>query len=220
MLVTPVLALALVALAAPATAAAAGELTVSPSSGRFGDSRRVEGRITDAAGTPLAAQPVSIEARLWPFTGAFAPVAAATTDAAGRFSARGLTPERNVDVRAVAADGTSTPVVRVWTYPAFTLRYRQIGRRRIRITQRYRTPRDVQLRAPTLFYLARASAKTGRVRARARTQRTAPGRFVAAATVRLPASWKGRFRYASCFRYTPHSGMGDPRRGCGRRFTF
>ena len=31
-------------------------------------------------------------------------------------------------------------------------------------------------------------------------------------TVTLPDGWNGAFRYASCFRPTPGTGMGDPQR--------
>jgi hypothetical protein len=53
-----------------------------------------------------------------------------------------------------------------------------------------------------------------------KTKRTAAGRFAATTTIQLPKSWKGHFRYASCFGYTKNSGMGDPARGCPARFTF
>jgi hypothetical protein len=209
--------------AAPAGAQAPAEdlqVAVTPPEQRYGHAHHVEGTLADAAGRPLPARDIVIEARDWPYTGRFRPVAGATTDARGRFEAGDLEFDRNADVRAVAFGGTRSGIARAWTYPAFTLRFTTLGADRIRLTQTYRTPRDVRLRAPTLFYVGPASAASAPVRARARPRRTARGRFVAAATVRLPKSWKGRFRYASCFRYTPGSGMGDPARGCPKRFTF
>ena len=53
-----------------------------------------------------------------------------------------------------------------------------------------------------------------RARSSARRKRV-PGRFRASADVRLPAAWKGRFRYASCFPY--NAGMGNPKLGCPKR---
>jgi hypothetical protein len=44
------------------------------------------------------------------------------------------------------------------------------------------------------------------------------GRYVARATVRIPRSFRGRFQYASCFRYSPGSGMGDPGQRCPKRY--
>jgi len=48
----------------------------------------------------------------------------------------------------------------------------------------------------------------------AKTKRTGAGRYSAVATVRLPAGWHGSFRYGSCFRTSPHSGMGEPLATC------
>ena len=45
-------------------------------------------------------------------------------------------------------------------------------------------------------------------------------RYRSTTLVRIPSAWKGRFRYASCFRYTGGSGMGNPRSSCPQRFRF
>jgi hypothetical protein len=79
-------------------------------------------------------------------------------------------------------------------------------------------PRDVRLSAPTRFYVGPSNGRRARLRAVARTRRVRPGRYVARATVRVPASFGGRFRYLSCFAYSPGSGMGHPRASCPRRF--
>ena len=44
-------------------------------------------------------------------------------------------------------------------------------------------------------------------------ERLRAGRYRSTTLVRTPSAWKGR-RYASCFRYTGGSGMGDPRSSC------
>jgi hypothetical protein len=218
---TAAAALALALTAPPAALAAAGlQLAVVPPDARFGQTHHVEGTFADAAGAPVAGRRVVIEYRDWPYTGEFSPLARARTGADGRFAVDDLVLARNADLRAVAVDGTTSGIARAWTYPAFALRYRTAGANRIRLTGTYRTPRAVRLSAPTLFYVGSASATSGPVRARARTRRTAPGRFAATATVTLPKAWKGRFRYASCFRYSKGSGMGDPLRGCPKRFAF
>ena len=46
--------------------------------------------------------------------------------------------------------------------------------------------------------------------------RSRAGRYTSQVTVTLPGSWHGAFRYASCFRPSPGSGMGDPRATCPR----
>jgi hypothetical protein len=214
------LAGAAMALTAPAAAMADLTIAVTPNEARFGGPHHAQGRLTDAAGTPLARHRIRLEARRFPFRGRFHELMRTTTDAKGRFGFSGIDLDRNADLRAVAVDGTTSGIARAFTYPAFRLRFAVVGARRIRLTQTYRTPRDVRLSAPTLFYVGRRSAGSATVRARAKPRRTSAGHFSATATVRLPKSWKGRFRYASCFRYTPGSGMGDPARGCPTRFSF
>ena len=209
------------ALGAPAAAQANDlQVAVVPADATYGAPHTVEGRLTDAAGAPLAGQEIVIRYREFPYTGTFAPLAVTKTGADGRFSAGHLLLWRNADVRAVAADGTTSGIARAWTYPSFALAYRPAGRDRIRLIQAYRTPSTVRLSAPTLFYVGPASSASGPVRARAKTRRTAPGRFVATATLKLPKAWKGSFRFASCFRYSEGSGMGDPARGCPTRLAF
>ena len=111
--------------------------------------------------------------------------------------------------------------------PAFTLSFSQRGARVLRLKQTYTVPRDARLSAPTRFYVGpcrrgRDRRVHGAARAgsapRRRRAACAPGRYVARATVRIPASFRGRFRYVSCFLYSPGSGMGDPEQRCPRRF--
>jgi hypothetical protein len=207
-------------LAAPASALAALDVAVEPNEARYGDSHHANGRMTDAAGAPLAGRRIALEKRDYPFTGDFRPIAHATTGADGRFSFDDVTLSRNADLRVVAFDGTTSGIARAFTYPAFVLQYRPAGMNRVRVTQTYRTPRAVRLKAPTLFYLGSGTASRSTKRVSARTRRLAAGRFRATATIRLPKAWKGRFKYASCFGYTKDSGMGDPARGCAPRFDF
>jgi hypothetical protein len=218
---TAALALALGALfAAPASALAALDVAVEPNEARYGDTHHATGRMTDPAGAPLEGRRIALEKRDYPFTGEFRPIAHATTDPDGRFDFDDILLPRNADLRVVAFDGTTSGIARAFTYPAFTLRYRPAGVDRIRVTQTYKTPRSVRLKAPTLFYLGSSTAAQSSLRVVATTRRVSAGRFRATARIHLPKSWKGRFKYASCFGYTKDSGMGDPARGCGRRFDF
>jgi hypothetical protein len=214
-------ALAAASLAAvPSSAYAALDVAVQPSEARYGKPHHVTGRMTDAAGAGLGGRRIALEKRDFPYTGAFRPISHVTTRGDGSFSFDDVTLARNADLRVVAFDGTTSGIARAWTYPAFTLRYKPVSANQIEVTQTYTTPRSVRLKAPTLFYLSKASAKTSTKRVKVKTRRTGPGRFAATATIRLPKSWKGGFRYASCFGYTRGSGMGDPARGCPARFTF
>ena len=112
-----------------------------------------------------------------------------------------------------------------YVLPAFTLAFTQRGTRGIRITQTYTVPRAVRLTAPTRFYVGpckpdrkgRCTARARRSRRRRRRRRVRAGRYVARATVRIPAAFEGRFSYVSCFAYSTGSGMGDPDLRCPRR---
>jgi hypothetical protein len=213
------LAVAGLAVAPPAAMADLG-VAVQPNEARFGQAHHVQGSYTDAQGNPLPGRVNTHQERDFPYTGAFRTVGHATTGKDGTFKIDDVELDRNADLRAVAFDGETSGIARAFTYPAFTLRYKPMGPNKIRLIQDYRTPRNVRLRAPTLFYLGNGNAATSSRRVKARTRKTAAGRFRAATTVKLPKSWRGSFKYASCFGYSADSGMGDPARGCSKSFTF
>jgi hypothetical protein len=214
-------ALATATVGAPPAIASQLDVAVGPPDARFGEAHVASGQMTDDAGKPLEGRRISLEVRPFPFTGEFRPLDHATTDAQGRFRFRGIELDRNYDIRVVAFDGTTSGIARAFTYPATRLRFKALHKgRRIRFVQTYAVPRDVTLTARTLFYVGRASASRAPVRARGRTVRTSRGHFRSAAVVTLPRSWHGRFHYASCFTYSRGSGMGDPARGCPRRYRF
>jgi hypothetical protein len=216
---TPVLAAApllSLALAAPA-AAAEVEARVDPSGGvRYGAETTVEGRVTDA-GAPQSGQAVVLEARRFPFRGRWEPLATAVTAADGSFAfARELDRNHRLRVRHQPS-GDLSPAATAFVFPSFTLAFEEVRAGVVRITQVYRVPRDVRLSAATRFYVGPQDARRARLRATVRTRRMRAGRYRAVARVRIPDSYDGRFRYVSCFRYSPGSGMGDPRRRCPRR---
>jgi hypothetical protein len=214
---TVALALALVA---PSTARAALDVAVKPPEARFGQFHFADGRLTDAAGAPVAGRRITLQKRDFPYRAPFRPIGHTTTAADGTFSFDDIELSHNADLRVMAFDGTVSGIARAWTYPDFTLRYRPAGTDRIRVTQTYTVPRDVRLTMPTFFYFGRATAARSGLRVKAPTKRTAAGRFTATAAVTLPKAWKGDFRYASCFRPVESTGMGDPARTCPPRFTF
>ena len=78
-------------------------------------------------------------------------------------------------------------------------------------TSATRCPKRCACSAPTLFYLGpRGAARASIRRDAASSSARSAGRYTSQVTVTLPASWNGAFRYASCFRASPGSGMGDP----------
>jgi hypothetical protein len=212
------LATLLLLVAAPAASAAVTvDMRVSPEETRYGEATEITGTALQD-GVPFAGQPVVLEARRYPFEDEFGVLEEGVTGADGtyRFS-REL--DRNWDLRVRVGDGVS-PRERAYVFPAFTLTFRARSSRVIRLTQRYRVPRGARLEKPTIFYVGRRGAKTAPRVASGELKRIRAGRYRSSVIVRLPARWKGRFRYASCFRYTGGSGMGNPRASCPRRFRF
>jgi hypothetical protein len=172
---------------------------------------------------------VRLEVRAHPFTGEWRPRAEARTGADGRFA---FSPAftRNHQVRVVLvgvppAPDEASPLAQAYVLPAFTLSFEQHGARRIRLRQVYTVPRRVRLTAPTRFYVGpckpnkrgRCTARRAPFRKQTETRRVRPGRYVARATVRIPAAYEGRFTYVSCFGYSEGSGMGNPDLRCPRR---
>jgi hypothetical protein len=227
------IALALVA-AAPASAA---ELTVrvTPADGvRLGNATTIAGRVTEG-GAPLAGRVVRLEVRKHPFKRAWRRVASKTTDADGRYTfARRFKRNHHVRVRLEGAPATAYTEPQpdmvsarrnAYVLPAFTLSFAQRGSRRIRITQTYTVPKAVRLTAPTRFYVGackpdaqdRCTARRAPFAKKAPTRRVRAGRYVAKATVPIPASFGGRFSYVSCFAYSDGSGMGDPDQRCPKK---
>jgi hypothetical protein len=205
-------------LAAPAAnAAVTVAMDISPDETRYGEKTDVTGTAL-LDGAPYAGQPVQLEGRRYPFEDEYAVLESGVTGADGTFAfEREL--DRNWDLRVRVGDGVS-PKERVYVFPAFELTFRARSSRVIRLTQRYRVPRGVRLEKPTIFYVGPRGAKRAPRAATGEIERIRAGRYRSTVLVRLPAKWKGRFRYASCFRYTGGSGMGNPRSSCPRRFKF
>lgn len=204
--------------AAPAASAAVTvDMTISPEETRYGRATEITGTAL-SDGVPFAIQPVVLEGRRYPFESDFEVLEEGVTAADGTYAfEREL--DRNWDLRVRVADAVSEQD-RAYVFPAFTLTFRARSSRVIRLTQRYRVPRGVRLEKPTIFYVGRRGARSAPRVATGELERIRAGRYRSTAIVRLPARWNGRFRYASCFRYTGGSGMGNPRASCPRRFRF
>ena len=222
MLRSLLIALLALALVPTAASAAVADLSVRPKDGAdFGDSHTISGKLTGAYGAPLVGRPAVLEVRSYPFRGAFRAVAIATSGPDGSFSFRRAF-DRNHQVRVYAQDDSDRSTVeRAYVFPRAQLTFELVRRNVIRVVQTYRTPRNVKLTAPTLFYVGKAGKNRAPLAARAKTKpvkrkgKVQKGRFRASAQVRIPAAWQGRFRYASCFPY--NAGMGNPRLGCPKQ---
>ena len=121
----------------------------------------------------------------------------------------------------VPETGERSAFASVYVFPPTELTFSLVRRNVIRIVQTYRTPTNITLKAPTLFYVGRGRKADAPRAAKADTRpvkrkgKRVKGRFRASADVRIPAAWKGRFRYASCFPY--NAGMGNPKLGCPKK---
>ena len=228
------LLIALLALAIAPTAASAAvlDISVSPKGGAdLGKAHRITGQLTGPYGAPLAGRAVDLEVRSHPYRGAFQKVASATSGLDGRFVFRREF-DRNHQVRVLAPEfGDRSAFAAVYVFPRTSLSFGLVRRNVVRLIQTYRTPRDVKLTAPTLFYVGTRGKKRAPLVARAKTKpvrrkaegnqkgKIIRGRFRATAVVRIPQAWGGRFRFASCFPY--NAGMGNPKLGCPKkRYTF
>jgi hypothetical protein len=212
------LATLILAFAAPAAhAAVTVDMKVAPEETRYGERTKITGTAL-LDGAPFAGQPVQLLGRRYPFDDEFAVIEEGVTAADGTYSfEREL--DRNWDLR-VTTGGAVSPRERAYVFPAFTLTFRARNSRVIKLTQRYRVPRGVRLDKPTIFYVGPRGTKRAPRAATGELERIRAGRYRSTAIVRLPAAWKGKFRYASCFRYTGGSGMGNPRSSCPQRFRF
>ena len=223
------IALLTLALAPAAASAAVIDIAVAPASGAdFGEPHTVTGKITGPYGAPLVGRSVVLEARPYPFKNRdFKGVETATSGLDGRF-AFDHTFDRNQQVRVFAPEfGDRSFVLPVYVFPRTALSFGLVRRNVIRLVQTYRTPKDIKLTAPTLFYVGKSGKKRAPLAAKAKTLpvrakgkkgkkgKIKKGRFRATAVVRIPSSWKGRFRYASCFPY--NAGMGNPKLGCPKK---
>jgi hypothetical protein len=212
------LATLILALGAPAAQGAVSvDMRLSPEEVRYGEVTEITGTAT-VDGVPFAGQPVRLEGRRYPFEGEFEVIDEGLTAADGTYRF-----ERRLDrnwVLRVRTGGKVSRRGRAYVFPAFTLSFRARSVRVIRLTQRYRVQRGVRLDKPTIFYVGPRGARRAPQAATGDLERIRAGRYRSTALVRLPSDWRGRFRYASCFRYTGGSGMGNPRASCPRRFRF
>jgi hypothetical protein len=199
----------------PATAHAAPNLDadLARDSVQYGAAHTVTATLLDGA-TPLADQEVVLEGLRYPYEGSYRVIDRQTSDAEGKVTFK---PEldRNHRLRVLAPALTlESDVLNAYTLPAFELSFRALRPGVVRLYQRYTVPKTVKLKSPTLFYLGSRRAKTASLRESGDLDRTKAGRYSSHVTITLPDGWNGAFRYASCFRPTAGTGMGDPRAKC------
>ena len=160
-LLISLLALAIVPAAA---SAAVVDIQVSPKDGLdFGEAHTVTGKLTGPYGAPLVGRQVELEIRSYPYRGRqFRSVAQALTGLDGRFAFEQEFP-RNHQVRVFAPEfGDRSAVEPIYVFPRTSLSFNLVRRNVIRVVQTYRTPTNVKLTAPTLFYVGRAGRRRRR----------------------------------------------------------
>jgi hypothetical protein len=210
-----VLAVLAAALAVPAKASAAPALKIKleRTAVRYGSAHTVKGTLTDG-GAGLAAQEVVLEGRRYPYEGSYRVIDRAKTALDGSFRFK-VKLDRNHRLRVSApAQLISSKYAQAYTLPDVELSYRGVAPGVVRLYQRYTVPKRVHLSAPTLFYLGSRKARRASLRRTGELERVRAGKYTSHVDVRLPASWNGAFRFASCFRASTGSGMGDPKQSC------
>ena len=211
----PIILLAALAVPASAQAAPVLDADLTRPSVRYGATHTITGTLVDGA-VALGAQEVVLEGRRYPYEGSYRVIARTTTNADGKFTFKPVL-DRNHRLRVSApAQSLESKVLKAYTLPAFELSFRALKPGVVRLYQRYTVPKTVRLSAPTLFYLGKRGATKASLREKGELKRTGAGRYTSQVTVTLPKSWHGAFRYASCFRPSAGSGMGDPRATCPR----
>jgi hypothetical protein len=211
--IAAVLTFAVLALPASAHAAPTIGATLEKSSVRYGEAHTIDGTLVDGT-VALGAQEVVLEGRRYPYEGSYRVIGRTTTDAAGTFTFK---PEldRNHRLRVTApAQQVTSSLLQAYTLPDFQLSFRALRPGVVRLYQRYTVPKAVKLSSPTLFYLGSRKAKRASLRKSADVERAKAGRYTSKTDVTLPSGWHGAFQYASCFRPSPKTGMGDPDAKC------
>ena len=157
-----------------------------------------------------------LEGRRYPYQGSDRVITRTTTDAKGEFTLRAEL-DRNHRLRVTApAVAQTSPVLRAYVLPEFELSFRALRPGVVRLYQRYTVPRSVRLKSPTHFYLGPRRAERATRRVSADVTRTRAGKYLSTVDFNVPDSWNGAFRYASCFRASLGSGMGNPDQSCPR----
>jgi hypothetical protein len=204
-------------LVAPASASAAPLLRVklTRDSVRYGAEHRITGTLLDGTAA-LPNQAIVLEGVRYPYEGSYRVIERTTTDNAGKFTLR-TELDRNHRLRVTApAVAQTSPILRAYVLPDFELSFRALRPGVVRLYQRYTVPRSVRLKSPTLFYLGPRRAERASRRVSADVTRTRAGKYLSKVDFTVPDSWNGSFRYASCFRATTGSGMGNPDQSCPR----
>ena len=133
-------------------------------------SHTITGKLTGPYGAPVVGRQVDLEVRSYPYKGGFKKVASATSGLDGRFAFERAF-DRNHQVRVLAPESADrSEVLPVYVFPRTALTFGLVRRNVIRIVQTYRTPKNVKLTAPTLFYVGKAGKKRAPRAARAKTK--------------------------------------------------
>ena len=126
---------ALLAPAAPASAADVSLGLAAPAGVRLGEQTAAKGKATEA-GAALAGRTVRLEARPHPFTGAWRAVASARTAVDGSFAfTREFDRNNQLRVRLEGEPDELSEPREAFVLPAFRLSYTQRGKRLLRLRQ-------------------------------------------------------------------------------------
>lgn len=218
LVLAPVMALLLPALAPAATG---DSLSI-----RFASRVVAYGAATDVGGAlkiggiPRAGAKIHLETKRIPTDALFydegAPVRTSPT---GAYSFD-FVPVRSALVRVFASEhDLRSAAKRLSVVPRQRLTYRHPSRNVLVETLRVAVPRSVSLRGSRVYlYLGSPSARRVPFKRTQALRRVRPGLWKMTARFRLPARWRGGWKFVSCYRAPTHTGMYDPaQRRCSRR---
>ncbi|HWI22738.1 MAG TPA: carboxypeptidase-like regulatory domain-containing protein [Baekduia sp.] len=170
------------------------------------DPATIAGRVTGPDGQPLAAAALTVEARGYPYTAAFAVVGTVTTDADGRFT-YSATPVKNLQVRIRDTTGAISKVVSLRVFQ-FSLegKLKPLSDGRQRVTELTSVPAGYRI-ARAYLYFCKPKAKRCDYMARGRAHISGQ-QMTTRATFTPPYRYRLK-HYTVVFRYVPRPGWGD-----------
>jgi hypothetical protein len=204
--------LAAALLLAPAVASAQAPLTVGiithdTDYSWTGDPAQVTGKATYSSdGSAAALQPLIVESRPYPYTGAFTQIGSIVTGADGRFTYQ-QRPTKNVQIRIRGDAGQASPIL---TFRVFALAQegglKSLKHGGYRATETSAVPDGFKI-AKVYLYFCKPKAKKCTYAAKGKA-RISGQRMTAKAKFKPPKKYAAK-KFTVFFRYVPKAGWGD-----------
>jgi hypothetical protein len=194
---------------APVAAGAQAPTTTvaSPTAIRFGQTTRIAGALTDAAGVPRVGALAQLQQNPYPYKG-FVDAAHTITAGDGSYAFENVKPDRNVRYRVIGlgAPAGTVPVVFVSVAPAGGVRSRKLAPGTVRLSLLIRHSGHFRWRGERVRWYARpTSSRMFKPISRTRAREPRLGTTTASVTLAPPAR---RFVFRACLRPADLAGAG------------